>query len=259
MTVTIWDTTANAGAGGIARVATTVHTPDPQDPEAPGTTEIVYGDPLARLADTKENGPWFRKPWLGTARQADPAGAGARNFEAGWVILVDNYVTPALGADEVRSALGDTPVVDLGNLTATWTYGVVAKPVAARKAAMRAAATAKFREVVAAGKVIGGVKVDLTAEGFERLGQAHAALAAGAGPIKAVTVRGGRIDLPDAATCASVIAAARAHYLAAAGTERALYDAVDAAADHAALDLIDVAAGTVAVAGEPTGGWPSNA
>lgn len=250
MTVTIWDANANAGAGGIARVATTVHTPDPQDPEGPGTTEIVYGDPLARVSASK----WSRPVWS-DAMKAAPHLHGD-NFVDGWVILRDVLVPPALGADEVRGALGDTPVVDMGNLTATWTYGVVAKPVAARKAAMLAAATAKFREVVAAGKVIGGVNVDLTAEGFERLGQAHAALTAGSGPIKAVTVRGGRIDLPDATTCASVIAAARGHYLAAAETERAIYDAVDTAADHAALDLIDVTAGTVTVEGVPTGGWP---
>lgn len=132
--------------------------------------------------------------------------------------------------------------------------GLIKTPtLAERKAAMKAAASERFRAVVAAGKTVGGVVVDLSSEGFERLGQAHAALVAGSGAIKAVTVRGGKIDLPDATTAAGVIAAARGHYLAAAETERDLYDAIDAAADRAALDLIDTAAGTV----DGAGGWPA--
>lgn len=153
------------------------------------------------------------------------------------------YTPPSY--DPVR----ETRTWDGGNLE----YVVSTRPVAERQSEMKAAATAKFRAIVAAGKVIGGVTVDLTSEGFERLGQAHAALVAGSGAINALTVRGKPIDLPDAATAAGVIGAARSHYLAAAKTERDLYDAVDDAADHAALDLIDVDAGTV----DGAGGWPS--
>lgn len=127
-----------------------------------------------------------------------------------------------------------------------------ARPLADRQAAMRAAATARMRTVVADGASVGGLVVDLSAEGFERLSQAFAALDAGAGPIAAVTVRGEPIDLPDAATAGAVIAACRAHYLACSAVERALYDAIAAAADHGALDLIDVEAGTV----DGGGGWP---
>lgn len=256
MSVTIWDTTADDGAGAIARVATPVYTPS-EDPDGEGTTEITYGPPLARVTDSV----WARPKWIGTPQQFEPwLVPDVQGFQPGWVILVDDIVTPETGADEQLGALGDTPEVDLEAGTATWTYAVVARSVAARKAAMRAAATARFREIVAAGKIIGGVTIDLTSEGFERLSQAHAALSAGSGPISAVTVRGGRIDLPDASTAATVIAAGRSYYLAAAATERVLYDAVDDVADdadptegHAALDLIDVEAGTV----DGEGGWPS--
>lgn len=248
MTVTIWDTEANGGAGAIAAVVDTRRVPvDPADPGAGYTDEIVSSTPLARV----DHPDWSRPAWS-AAMRADPAANGATNFEPGWTILDDVYPSPSPAADEMAGDLPDVPVVDLEARTSTWTRATVAKPLATRKAEVKAVATARFRAIVAAGKTIGGVTVDLTSEGFERLGQAQAALAAGAGAIKAVTVRGGPIDLPDAATAAGVIAAARAYYLAAAETERALYDAVDAAADHAGLDAIDVAAGTVGGAG----GWP---
>ena len=143
-------------------------------------------------------------------------------------------------------ALSETGYWEASRPVRSKTSGELAADLEAAKAAKKTAATAKFRAIIAAGRVIGGATIDLTSEGFARLEQAKAVLVAGGGPISAVTIRGEPIDLPDVDTVTAVIGAARAYWLAAAARERALYDAVDEAADIAAVAAIDEASG-----------WPS--
>lgn len=118
----------------------------------------------------------------------------------------------------------------------------------ARKTAMKETLSGRFQEVVAAGKVVNGTTIDISSEGFTRLEQARNVV-----PVNAVTSRREPIDLPDTATVDAILAAGRAQYKAIVQRERALYDAIDDAANHAALDLIDIAAGSI----DDSGAWPS--
>lgn len=257
MTVTIWDKTATAGAGGIARVATPVHTPDPQDPEAPGTAEIVYGPPLKQVS----GGKWSRPHWS-DAMKAAPHLHGD-NFVDGWVILRDVLVTPALGADEVRGDLGATPVVDLEALTATWTYGVAAKPLATRKTAMLAAIKARAVEKIAAGFVYdlpGNNPADPHTYQIDSDAQGNMLAIYVEHLDGAVSPHGGYWRDKSNSNVAmagpqnkAFLEAAKAYKMAIIRRAQALVDATVAAADHVPLDLIDVAAGTVGGAG----GWPA--
>lgn len=165
-------------------------------------------------------------------------------------------VTTTLGAGEVWDGEPDDEngsLVDgewrVPRPKRTKTSQEIADELAARKAEMKAQVSARFRALVAAGKVVSGTTIDITAEGFTRLEQARNVV-----PLEAVTARGEAIDLPDTATVDAILAAARAHYKAAVKRERALYDAVDAAADLAALALIDAEAGSIS----GSGSWPAS-
>lgn len=259
MSVTIWDTLANEGAGAIARVGTPVYTPA-EDPEEEGTTEIVYGDPLARVTDSR----WARPVWSSSMRAA-PHLHGA-NFVEGWVILQDELVTPTLGADEVRGALGDTPVVDLEAGTATWTYAVAAKPLAARKAAMIGAIKAKALGpggIVTEGFVysIPGSPEDPHTYQIELNDQGNMTSIGGLFALGVADAHGGfwrdKANVNVTMTqeeCAAFFAAAAEYKSAVVRRMWALIAAVTEAADHAALNLIDLAAGTI----DGQGGWPAN-
>jgi len=124
----------------------------------------------------------------------------------------------------------------------------IAVSLAERKTVIKARVSERFRRVIAAGKVVSGKTIDITAEGFTRLEQAKAVV-----PVSAVTSRGDAIDLPDTDTVDAILVAGRAQYKLAVERERALYDAIDDAADHAALDLINAETGAI----DDVGGWPT--
>lgn len=261
MSVTIWDPAANEGAGGIARVGTPVYTPA-EDPEQSGTTEIVYGPPLARMTDPG----WVRPRWHGTPAQADPHGAGASNFEAGWVILVDVDVTPSLGDDEVLGALGEAPTVDLEELSATWTYAVASKSLSVRKAAMTAAIKAKALGpggVVSEGFVysVPGSPEDPHTYQIELNDQGNMTSIGGLFALGVADAHGGfwrdaaNVNVTmSQAECTAFFEAATAYKSAVVRRMWVLIAAVVQAADHAALDLINVSAGTI----NGADGWPAN-
>lgn len=246
---TVYDTNANA----VAVETKTV--PNPGTIGQPPTYSEVPVRTLDRISsDTKGEGKWTRVVLLDTlAKRLAPLVNGASNFKPGWVLLEVVDIKPTPGTGEVLSPTHDGGVADIVNGTMTYTWTTEFAPIADRKQAMKDRATARSREVIAAGKSINGIVIDLSAEGFERLNQAKAAIAGGYGQIIAVTKSKEPIDLPNEAAVDAVITAARAHYLDAVKIERQLYDAIDAAADQSALSAIDVEAGT----GGDAAGWPA--
>lgn len=260
MSVTIWDTNANGGSGGVAADVVTRLVPiDPDDPDAGYTEETVSSTSLARVSDPR----WARPNWP-AAMRADPAANGAANFKAGWVILDDVLVTPTLGDDEVRGDLGSTPVVDLEAATATWTYAAAAKPLADRQAAMVAAAKAKVGAIVAAGfayRIPGSPPGDLHTYQIGTADQGNMTSIGGLFALGVTDAHGGfwrdaanvNVTMTQA-ECEAFFAAAAAYKAAAVRQMWVLIQAVEDAADHAALDLIDIAAGSV----DSVGAWPAN-
>jgi hypothetical protein len=111
MTSTIWDTLADPPA--IARESTKVHTPDPEDPEGEGTTETVYGPPLAKQSAGRWNRPWELELRLAPHLHA-PC------FTEGWAILRDETTPPSIPAGQKRGPDREQPVVDIEAGTATW-------------------------------------------------------------------------------------------------------------------------------------------
>jgi hypothetical protein len=111
MTSTIWDTLADPPA--IARESTTVHTPDPEDPEGEGTTETVYGPPLAKQSAGRWNRPWELELRLAPHLHA-PC------FTEGWAILRDETTPPSIPGGQKRGPDREQPVVDIEAGTATW-------------------------------------------------------------------------------------------------------------------------------------------
>ena len=204
-----------------------------------GETPILVGSPLVVLPASIRRLAQSSLDDLSAALDPCPAHLDGRGF---WPV-VD---APADLAPWQELAAEPAYEIDAENHQVLAVRAAVDRDLDALKAEKRVAATAKFRAIIAAGKVIGGATIDLASEGFARLEQAKAVLVAGGGPISAVTIRGEPIDLPDVDTVTAVIGAARAHWLAAAARERALYDAVDEAANSAAVAAIDEASG-----------WPS--
>ena len=111
MTSTIWDTLADPPA--IARESTKVHTPDPEDPEGEGTTETVYGPPLAKQSAGRWNRPWELELRLAPHLHA-PC------FTEGWAILRDETTPPSIPGGQKRGPDREQPVVDIEAGTATW-------------------------------------------------------------------------------------------------------------------------------------------
>jgi hypothetical protein len=204
-----------------------------------GDTPILVGSPLSVLPTEVRGLAQSSLDDLSAALDPCPAHLDGRGF---WPVVdapADLDPWQELAAEPAYE-------IDAENHQVLAVRAAVDRDLDALKAEKRVAATAKFRAIIAAGKVIGGATIDLTSEGFARLEQAKAVIVAGGGPISAVTIRGEPIDLPDVDTVTAVIGAARAHWLAAAARERALYDAVDEAANSAAVAAIDEASG-----------WPS--
>ncbi len=260
MSVTIWDGTANDGAGGIAvDVVTRLVPVDPDDPDAGYEEEIVSSTTLARVADPK----WSRPRWP-AAMRAEPAENGAGNFKAGWVILDDVLVTPTLGDGETRGDLGSTPEIDLEAATATWTYATATKDLAVRKAAMKGAAKAKVGAIVEGGfayRIPGDPPGDLHTYQIGTADQGNMTSIGGLFALGVTDAHGGfwrdaanvNVTMTQA-ECEAFFAAAAAYKAAAVRQMWALIQAVEDAADHAALDLIDIAAGSV----DSVGAWPAN-
>lgn len=260
MTVTIWDTTANAGSGGIARVATVVHTPDPEDPEGPGTSETTYGPYLSRVSESR----WVRPQWSDAMKAAPHLHAPC--FVEGWVILRDKLVTPSLAAGEDRGALGASPVVDLEAGTATWTYAVVTKSLAVRKAAMIAAIKDKalgLSGIISEGFVyaLPGSPADPHTYQIGLNDQGNMTSIGGLFALGVVDAHGGfwrdasnvNVTMTQA-ECTAFFEAAAAYKSAIVRRMWALITAVGDAADTDALALINVAAGSI----DGSGAWPAN-
>ena len=145
-------------------------------------------------------------------------------------------------------------------LPAVWNgsgWTLPAKSLAVRKAAMRAAARARYGVVSDGGStatIAEGVTIAVSTSAIPALrlmrGKEHMTAAALAS-MPVVTSAGAPVTLRP--TIAGVmLAAIDAHVAACEATQNALVAAILAAADHDALDLIDVQAGTV----DGQGGWP---
>jgi hypothetical protein len=141
--VTIWDKAAGSVAWETQEVIVSGG--------VEGQPAVREDQPVRRLErlsiDDRSALAWTRPAWAGNlAARLDPAGHGAANFAASWVILQCLDVRPPTGVGEQLSADHDGGVVDLvaGTITYTWTVepagdagAVAAAWTAAGKAAKR--------------------------------------------------------------------------------------------------------------------------
>jgi hypothetical protein len=146
-------------------------------------------------------------------------------------------------------AVSAPPSFDPNTEALSWTgsaWSVTARSVADRKTEMKSALRSEFAARKAAGKTI---TIDSTDIAFATDDSAHQQLkalsdrlASEGGTQKAVTRSGARINVT-AAQAAAVFSAIDDYQAACWTREYDLDAAIDAAADHAALDAIDVTAG----------------
>lgn len=215
------------------------------------------GVPLVHLTGSD----WVR-PKMAAEMRANPS-AKLANFLPGERILDEVHVEPTLSDNEVRGALPSAPSsVDMEAGTATYTYPTAAKPVAARQAEMVTAVKARYAVIVAAGFTW---RVDSNAAWhtyqIDDASQANMVAVQVRFDGGASNAHGGywrdssNVDVTlDDAGVQALFAAAYDYKMAAIRLVHALIAAITAAADHAALDLIDITAGTV----NSAGGWPAN-
>jgi hypothetical protein len=225
--------------------------------------------------------------------RADPASHGASNFEPGERILDVVDIKPSLGQYELLGAMGEgVPDLEAGTMTHTWAKfsadafdpathhppvwngsswdaavakdsGDLAADLAARKAAMFDQCRLRFRAVRDAGTAIdfggGPVAVQTTPEAANDVARLHDDLVFQAvngvsDPTQAIaTSEYVVVPAVTIAMAAAMREAVAAHWRATWACDAAVGAAIVVAADHAALDLIDVAAGTV----DGVGGWPT--
>ena len=252
MTATIWDTTANAGAGGIATRTTIVGWTEPEGEDAP---QPIYGDPvpLERLSGAK----WTRPRWAAEL-WADPAAHGASNFLPGERILDDVMVPPSIPEGKKRGPDLDVPAVDLEAGTAVWwtlvdkDSGDLAADLAARKAAISAAITARRWEVETGGITLNGAAIATDPTSQAKLSGALQLVQSDDTRIIDWKGVNGWIIL-DAADVTAIAVSVGGHVQACFTREKEMLAAVTAAETTAALALIDVQAGTI----DGAGGWPT--
>ena len=281
MTVTIWNTNTNA-------IATRREITGWTTPVGDASPERIYSDPVALERMTAAI--WTRPRWNATMRSA-PWSYGANNFLPGERILTVIDVRPTLGEYDRLGAMGaGVPDLDAGTMTYTWAKisadafdpathhtpvwdgsswdaavakdsGDLAADLAARKAAMLEQCRLRFRAVRDAGTAIdfggGPVPIQTTEGAANDIQRLHDDLrlreAAGAvDPTQDIATA--NYDIVPGVTIAAAGAmreAVAAHWRATWNRDAALGAAINAAADHDALDLIDVAAGAI----DGVGGW----
>lgn len=260
--VTIWDSNTNEPAVQTRRALTA-----PGDLETPPTFEDVPVRTLARVPVAERE--WSRLLWS-DAERAAPLAAAGRNFAPGWRILdvLDDIPTVIVG--QKLSLDHDGGVADLaaGRITYTWSLvdmgsGEIAAALVARKASMLSALRARFRVVRDQGTTVdfggGPVPIQTTEAAANDIQRLHDDLrlreAAGAvDPTQDIATA--NYDIVPGVTIAAAGAmreAVAAHWRATWARDAALGAAINAAADDAALDLIDVQAGTI----DGAGGWPT--
>jgi hypothetical protein len=153
---------------------------------------------------------------------------------------------------------------EAGTATAEYTYrdatvGEATAALAARKAAMVAAARARYTEIADGGATVTvapGVTIAVATQALPTIKLMRAVAhmtAAELSSMGVVTSAGAPVDLTPA-LAALMLSAIDIHVAACEACQNALVTAIAAAADDAALDLIDIDAGTV----EDDGGWPAN-
>ncbi|MFX4223522.1 MAG: hypothetical protein ACMVO3_22620 [Thalassobaculum sp.] len=205
---------------------------------------------------------WERRSWS-SAQKANPDNMGAPDL-VGRAILRDVITPPSPGAGQRRGPLNETPTIDFEAGTATWTYTLIDKSLSERKADKVAAIKRKAAALVAAGftyAIPGESPLDP---------HTYAILDADQANMLAVQVRfskggtnhhGGfwrctsnhNVTMSDAEVQA-FFDAAYAYKMGIIRNASVLVDAVRTAANVAALNLIDVDAGT----NDSAGGWPTN-
>lgn len=117
--------------------------------------------------------------------------------------------------------------------------------VAEARAAGKAAATAKFREVRAAGTTVGGAQIATDMDAVVELRELASLLEGTEDTQNVVTRSGARLSI-DYDTAVALIGANTTHYQSAVNREYALHVAIDAAEDLTELRAIDL-----------DSGWPS--
>lgn len=268
MTVTIWNTLANNGAGAIATRREITGWTEPVGDASP---EPIYGDPvpLERLTAAI----WTRPRWNATMR-ADPASNGADNFVSGERILDVIDVRPTLGEFDRLGAMG-AGVADLvaGTMTYTWAKisaaefdaathhaptwdgtawaAPVAKSLVLLKSEKTAAITARRWEVETGGITLNGAAIATDAATQAKLSGALQLVQDDDTRILDWKGVNGWISL-NAAAVTAIAVAVGTHVQACFSREKALHAAVDAAEDGDDLALIDVDAGSI----DGAGGWP---
>lgn len=231
--VTLWNPALNEGAGGVAVIG--------------GTAMRHQTAPLR-----------VRASWpLAVRIDPDHPARGACGDVEGLIILVESITPYSPSAPgKKRGTLGTAPTVNLEAGTATYSYGEADKPVAERKAEMKAAITARRWEVETGGIVVSGAAIATDALTQAKLSGALQLVQDDDQVVIDWKGADGTWVQLDAATVTAVARAVGLHVQACFSREKALHEAVDAAEDGADLDPIDVEAGTITVEGVPTGEWP---
>lgn len=263
---TVWDKLA-AGGGAVAIQVIRSHGEpvDPEQPEGEQQTVVDESRTLDRVGRQRGDSSWVMPIKLDTlAKRLAPLDHGATRYRPGWVLLVRLDAPPGgIPAGQKRGPDREVPLVDLEAGTATWytlidlDAGELAAGLAARRDAMRDSATTRFRAVRDGGTivVIGGnpVPVATVHNAAVELREAIEEIGANGGPMKVVTRSRSVVPLT-VPIAEAMLDAIRTHVRACQEREAALYEAIAAATNDAALDLIDVQAGTVG----GVGGWPAS-
>jgi hypothetical protein len=214
--------------------------------------------------------PWPKRLWV-----ADDARPGQKR------LLTGDAITEAV-IIAAGGALADAAPAPVGGIPARWYNGAwrsapsytaathhapvwsgtawadpVQKTVAVRKVEMKAAARARYGEIADGGTtatISEGVTIPVatsTAPALRLMRGKEHMTAADIASMPVVTSAGTPVTLTPA-IAGVMLAAIDGHVAACEACQNALVTAINAAETHAALDLVDVQAGTV----DGTGGWP---
>jgi len=181
------------------------------------------------------------------------AGSGGEANVGYWPVT---EIRPATGVGK-RLASTFIRTVDADAKSVAVTYQIEPLALADRKAAMRAATRSRYAQEADGGTtatLAPGVTVAVatTTAPVTRLTRALEYMTAESlSSMKVVTTAGVPVDLTPA-VAGAMLAAVDAHVASCEETQNLLVAAIQAAANHAALDLIDIEAGSI----DDVGGWP---